>query len=108
MAEKFEDQAFVEFVVKSIVNNPDDVKLDRTIDERGVLLTLTVNPEDMGYVIGKGGQTARSIRTLLRVVGAKENARVTLKIVEPDGSDRRPSRDRDEDIDTDVVDDLKI
>lgn len=107
MAEKFEDQAFVEHVVKSIVNNPDDVKIERTIDERGVLLTLSINPEDMGYVIGKGGQTARSIRTLLRIVGAKENARVTLKIVEPEGSERRRAP-RDEEIDTDVVDDLKI
>lgn len=101
------DQEFVQYVVESIVNNPDDVKIERTIDERGVLLTLHINPEDMGYVIGKQGQTARSIRTLLRVVGAKENARVTLKIVEPEGSERRRAP-REEEVDTDVVDDLKI
>lgn len=80
------DQAFVEFVVKGIVNNPDDVKTERTIDERGVLITLHVNPADMGYVIGRSGQTARSIRTLLKIVGAKDNARVNLKIYEPEGS----------------------
>lgn len=78
--------AFVAFIVKGIVNNPDDVKTDRTIDERGVLITLHVNPADMGYVIGRSGQTARSIRTLLKIVGAKDNARVNLKIYEPEGS----------------------
>lgn len=83
-----QDQAFVEYVVKAIVNNPDDVKTERTIDERGVLITLHVNPEDMGYVIGRSGQTARSIRTLLKIVGAKDNARVNLKIYEPEGSRR--------------------
>ncbi len=82
------DQTFVEFLVKAIVNNPDDVKTDRTIDERGVLITLHVNPADMGYVIGRSGQTARSIRTLLKIVGAKDNARVNLKIYEPEGSRR--------------------
>ena len=82
MAEK--DQEFVEYVVRSIVNHPDDVRADRTIDERGVLITLHVNPEDMGYVIGREGQTARSLRTLLRIVGAKSNARVNLKIYEPE------------------------
>lgn len=84
------DQEFVEYVVKSIVANPDDVETERTIDERGVLITLKVNPEDMGYVIGRQGQTARSIRTLLKIVGAKSNARVNLKIYEPEGS--RPPR----------------
>lgn len=86
------DQQFVEFIVKGIVNHPDDVKTDRTIDERGVLITLHINPEDMGYVIGRQGQTARSIRTLLKIVGAKNDARVNLKIYEPEGS-RRPRRD---------------
>lgn len=82
------DQEFVEYVVKGIVGHPDDVTTERTIDERGVLLTLKVNPADMGYVIGRQGQTARSIRTLLKIVGAKNNARVNLKIFEPEGSRR--------------------
>ena len=81
------DQEFVEYVVKSIVDHPDDVKVNRTVDEMGVLLTLTVNPDDMGQVIGRQGATAKSVRTLLRVIGAKNNARVNLKINEPEGSD---------------------
>jgi len=79
------DQEFVETVVKAIVDNPNDVKTNRTVDEMGVLIELTVNPEDMGKIIGKEGRTAKSIRTLLRVLGAKNNARVNLKIVEPEG-----------------------
>src|SRR3989344_8429293 len=79
------DQQFVEEVVKAIVNNPNDVKTERVIDERGVLITLDVNPNDMGYVIGRQGQTARGLRTLLKIVGAKHNARVNLKINEPAG-----------------------
>lgn len=79
------DKDFVEYVVKALVDNPDKVELSRTIDERGVLIELKVSPEDMGKVIGKAGQTAKSIRTLLRVVGAKNNARVNLKIIEPEG-----------------------
>ncbi len=82
------DQEYVEYIVRAIVNHPDDVKTDRIIDERGVLITLHVNQEDMGYVIGRQGQTARSIRTLLKIVGAKSNARVNLKIYEPEGSRR--------------------
>jgi len=85
------DQEFVEYVIKSIVDHPDDVIVDRTIDEMGVLLTLTVNPEDMGQVIGRQGATAKSVRTLLRVIGAKNNARVNLKINEPEGSERHNS-----------------
>ena len=107
MAKEF-DQEFLEFIVKSIVAHPGDVKVERVIDERGVLLTLDINPEDMGYVIGKQGQTAKSIRTLLKIVGAKSNARVNLKINEPEGSRRSREENRDEKIDTDVVDDLKI
>jgi predicted RNA-binding protein YlqC (UPF0109 family) len=102
---KFADQEFVEYVVKAIVGHPEDVATDRVIDERGVLITLKLNPADMGYVIGRQGQTARAIRTLLKIVGAKFNARVNLKIYEPEGS-RRPSRNMD--MDTSVVDDLKI
>src|SRR3990172_4472740 len=79
------DQEFVETVVKAIVDNPSDVKTKRSVDEMGVLIELTVNPEDMGKVIGKEGRTAKSIRTLLRVLGAKNNARVNLKIEEPEG-----------------------
>ena len=78
-------------VVKAIVNHPNDVTTERTVDERGVLITLHTNPEDMGYVIGREGQTARSLRTLLKIVGAKNNARVNMKIWEPEGS-RRPFR----------------
>lgn len=79
------DLQFVEELVKAIVNNPNDVKASRTVDERGVLITLDVNPADMGYVIGRRGQTAHAIRTLLKIVGAKNNARVNLKINEPIG-----------------------
>jgi len=82
------DQEFVEDVVKAIVDTPDKVSTERTIDEMGVLIKLTVDPSDMGKVIGKDGKTAKSIRTLLRVLGAKNNARVNLKIVEPEGSER--------------------
>ena len=107
MAEKHQDQEFLEFVVKSVVANPKDVKTGRTVDERGVLLTLDINPADMGYVIGRRGQTAQAIRTLLKIVGAKNNARVNLKINEPEGAQRGPRRDS-ADIDTSSVDDLKI
>jgi uncharacterized protein len=85
MAESNEDAQFVEFVVKAIVDNPQDVKVERTVDEMGVLCTLHVNPSDLGQVIGRQGQTAKSIRTLLRVVGAKNHARVNMKIYEPEG-----------------------
>jgi len=90
MAErKSQDVEFVEYVIKSIVDHPDDVKVDRTVDEMGVLISLVVNPEDMGQVIGRSGATAKSVRTLLRVIGARNNARVNLKIVEPEGSARK-------------------
>jgi uncharacterized protein len=94
MADKATDQEFVEYVVKQIVNNPDDVKVDRKIDEMGVLITLDVNPEDMGMIIGREGATAKALRTLLRVIGAKNNARVNLKINEPEGSEKRPRSER--------------
>lgn len=83
------DLEFLEFIVKSIVDNPESVKIDRGVDERGVLITLSVDPKDMGMIIGRQGSTAKAIRTLLRVVGAKNNARVNLKIEEPEGSERR-------------------
>ena len=84
------DQQFVEFVVKSLVNNPDAVIIDRRIDEKGVLLELTVDPEDLGRVIGKRGATAQSLRTLLRALGTKNEARYNLKIVDVD----RPESER--------------
>jgi len=95
MAAREFDQEFVEYVVRAIVNHPDDVRTERIVDERGVLITLHINQEDMGYVIGRQGQTARAIRTLLKIVGAKANARVNLKIYEPEGS-RRPHAARSE------------
>ncbi len=79
------DQEFVEFVVKSLVDHPEAVKTERTVDEMGVLISLHLSPEDMGQIIGRQGQTAKALRTLLRVVGAKHKARVNLKIVEPEG-----------------------
>lgn len=85
---EYKDQEFLEYLVRAIVNNPSDVKTSRIVDERGVLLTLDINQADMGYVIGRQGQTARSIRTLLKIVGAKNNARVNLKINEPVGGRR--------------------
>ncbi|MBC7564773.1 KH domain-containing protein [Candidatus Saccharibacteria bacterium] len=81
------DQQFIEYIVKSVVGNPDDVVVDRIIDEKGVLLTLTVNPEDLGRIIGKRGITAQSLRTLLRALGTKNDARYNLKIVNNDGQD---------------------
>jgi len=99
------DKEFLEMIVKAIVANPNDVVVDRTIDEMGVLLTLKINPADMGYVIGRKGQTAQAIRTLLKIVGAKNNARVNLKIYEPEGAQKHVRGSR---IDTSAVDDLKI
>jgi predicted RNA-binding protein YlqC (UPF0109 family) len=81
------DQQFVEYIVKSLVGNPDDVIVDRIVDEKGVLLTLTVNPEDLGRVIGRRGVTAQSLRTLLRALGTKNAARYNLKIVNNDNPD---------------------
>lgn len=88
MAEKNTDQEFVEHIVKSLVNHPDDVVIERRIDEMGVLLTLKVNPADMALVIGKNGSTARAIRTLARIIGLRNHARVNFKIEEPEGSTR--------------------
>jgi len=81
-----QDQQFLEYVVKSIVDHPDEVKIDRKVDEMGVLLSLRVHQQDMGQVVGRQGATAKSIRSLLRIVGIKNNARVNLKIEEPEGS----------------------
>ena len=83
----------IEYVVKALVDHPEDVKVSRKVDEMGVLITLDVHPEDMGMVIGREGMTAKSLRTLLRVIGAKNNARVNLKINEPEGSTRGHRRE---------------
>ncbi|MBI2591577.1 MAG: KH domain-containing protein [Candidatus Brennerbacteria bacterium] len=103
---KSADQEFLEFLVKSIVDHPDDVKVDRKVDEMGVLLALTVHPQDMGQVVGRQGATAKSIRSLLRIVGIKNNARVNLKIEEPEGGMPRARQERGA-VDR-VVDDLRI
>jgi len=88
MTEATTDAGFIEQIVKMLVDNPGDVKVERKVDEMGVLVSLDVNPADMGIVIGREGQTAKALRTLLRVIGAKNNARVNLKINEPEGSER--------------------
>ncbi len=85
------DSQFLEYVVKALVDNPNDVKIDRSVDEMGVLISLTVNPADMGKIIGRMGNTAKAIRTLLRIIGMKSNARVNLKINEPEGSNKTSS-----------------
>ncbi len=93
MAKAPEDQQFIEYVVKALVDNPDKVEVARKIDEMGVLLTLKVDPSDMGTVIGRQGNTAKALRTLLRVVGAKNDARVNLKLEEPEGSTFRKDKE---------------
>ncbi|PIZ99018.1 MAG: RNA-binding protein [Candidatus Komeilibacteria bacterium CG_4_10_14_0_2_um_filter_37_10] len=101
------DKELLEMIVKTLVDNQEAVNVERNIDEMGVLLTLKVDPKDMGQVIGRQGQTARAIRTLLRVIGARNNARVNLKIVEPEGS-RQSHRSEVADVDTSAVDDFKL
>lgn len=119
MTDTAKDRDFVEHVVKLLVDHPEDVKVERKIDEMGVLITLDVNPEDMGMVIGREGVTAKALRTLLRVIGARNNARVNLKINEPVGSTRgsiRESASRSENAPTvpekrsldEVMDDIRI
>lgn len=127
-----QDKTFLESIIKSIVGVPDAVTVERTVDERGVLLTLKIDQSDMGFVIGRRGQTAQAIRTLLKVVGARNNSRVNLKIYNPNNG-IRPMRNEDgsmdnsmnhsmsnsmnnsmdsmnsmDSIDTSAVDDLKI
>jgi uncharacterized protein len=102
------DKEFLEYVVKALVDNPDKVSVERKVDEMGVLLTLNLAPEDMGYVIGRQGQNAKAIRTLLRLVGARNNAHVNLKINEPEGGRRSMTPRSEEPVDTSAVDDLKI
>ncbi len=105
--EMHSDQEFLEFVVKSLVDNPSAVRVNRTVDEMGVLLLLDVAPEDMGKIIGRSGKTAQAIRNLLRVVGMKNHARVTLKVNEPAGSTRGMGSAATRAVD-DVMEDLKL
>lgn len=108
------DKQFLETIVKAIVSKPEAVQVERTVDEMGVLLTLKIDPSDMGYVIGRKGQTAQAIRTLLKIIGAKNNARVNLKIYDPEGRANGGSREGQNaseasgDVDTSSIDDLKI
>ncbi|MFA6146188.1 MAG: KH domain-containing protein [Patescibacteria group bacterium] len=102
MAVQAKDQEFIEYVVKALVVHPDDVKVVRTVDEMGVLLSLRLNPEDMGQIIGREGSTARAIRTLIRIIGLRNNARINLKIEEPEGSTRGVRST------SSAVDDLKL
>ncbi|TSC96165.1 MAG: hypothetical protein Athens101410_95 [Parcubacteria group bacterium Athens1014_10] len=97
---KAKDQEFVEYIVKNLVSHPEDVSTERTVDEMGVLITLKINQEDMGQIIGRQGQNARALRTLVKIVGAKNNARVNLKIYEPEGAQaaRRERRPISEDV----------
>lgn len=99
------DVVFLEYVVKALVDNPQDVKASRIVDEMGVLITLDVNPSDMGKIIGRDGNTAKAIRTLLRTVGMKNNARVNLKINEPEGGKRSGNASKTVD---EALDDLSI
>ncbi|HEY4512222.1 MAG TPA: KH domain-containing protein [Candidatus Paceibacterota bacterium] len=94
------DAQFLDYVVKALVDNPSAVVIGRTVDEMGVLLSLSVDPADMGKVIGRQGNTAKAIRTLLRVVGMKNNARVNLKINEPEGGDRGARGERESSVST--------
>jgi hypothetical protein len=89
------DKEFLEYIVKELVDHPSDVKVERKVDEMGVLLSLKVNPEDMGQIIGREGSTAKAIRNLVRIVGLKNHARVNLKIEEPEGG-RAPRTERKE------------
>jgi predicted RNA-binding protein YlqC (UPF0109 family) len=105
------DQEFLEYLIKSLVDNPSDVSVSRKVDEMGVLLTLKVNPADMGQIIGRQGNTAKAIRSLLRVVGLKNNARVNLKIEEPEGGRGPRMRTGERGTDRggdDIVDDLRL
>ncbi|MBT5346682.1 KH domain-containing protein [bacterium] len=99
MTEAHKDRDFIEFVVKNIVDNPDEVEIERNIDDLGVLVTLKVAKEDMGKIIGKGGQTAKAMRILLRLIGSRTENRVNLKILEPDGAEvELPNAGLDEDL----------
>ena len=106
MAKEF-DLEFLEYIVKALVDNPKDVKVERKVDEMGVLLSLKVNPEDMGQIIGREGSTAKAIRNLVRIVGLKNHARVNLKIEEPEGG-RAPRPERKEVSPADDIDNISL
>lgn len=99
-----QDTQFLDYVIKALVDKPEEVKINRTVDEMGVLMTLVVSAEDMGKIIGRQGNTAKAIRTLLRVVGMKNNARVNLKINEPEGGTKESSLKSVDD----AIDDLNL
>ena len=103
------DRDFVEYVVKQIVNKPDEVEVTRKTDEMGVLLEVKVNPEDMGLLIGRSGSTAKAIRTLARIIGIRNNARVNLRIIEPEGSTRArgPAGEKSKNVE-DVMEELNM
>jgi predicted RNA-binding protein YlqC (UPF0109 family) len=103
-----QDVKFLEFVIKALVEKPEDVHIVRTVDEMGVLMTLDVNKDDMGKIIGREGNTAKAIRTLLRVVGMKNNARVNLKINEPAGSMKEMAKPSASKSLEEAMDDLKL
>ena len=107
MADNYSDRDFLAMVVKALVDHPEAVKVDRKVDEMGVLITLDVHSEDMGKIIGRQGNTAKAIRTLLRVVGMKNNARVNLKINEPEGGLRAPAPSAAASVDQ-AMEDLKM
>ena len=102
------DQDFLEFLIKALVDHPEDVKIARKVDEMGVLLSLKLNPEDMGQIIGRSGATARAIRSLVRIVGLKNHARVNLKIEEPEGGRAVRPRKEAEGVGSTSLDDLKL
>ena len=108
MAKATIDEEFLEYVIKALVDNPEDVKISRKVDEMGVLLSLKVNPEDMGQIIGKAGSTARAIRSLVRSVGLNNHARVNLKIEEPEGAAARPTRGRTAPVGGEELEELKL
>ncbi len=108
MTDQVKDKDFLEFIVKSLVDNPGAVKVNRTVDEMGVLLALKLSPEDMGKIIGRRGATAQAIRMLLKAVGLKNRARINFKIEEPEGGVIKPSRKSSSSEVDEVVDDLKL
>ena len=101
------DLEFLEYIVKALVDNPKDVKVERKVDEMGVLLSLKVNPEDMGQIIGREGSTAKAIRNLVRIVGLKNHARVNLKIEEPEGG-RAPRPEKKTEASPDDIDNISL
>jgi len=110
-----DDKEFLEYIIKSIVDKPEEVEIDREVDEMGVLLSLRVDADDMGQVIGRNGSTARAIRTLVRIVGLKSHARVNLKIEEPEGGEKAgdqdssdSSSDNDDEEDDEDLEDLDL